>query len=77
VITAFFLFLTIMFALDTALPLWAAALITAAIALALAAVFAMLAMEQFKRFSPVPKRFIRTVREDIQWAKTQMQSSAR
>jgi uncharacterized membrane protein YqjE len=72
-----FLFLATMFALDTAMPLWAAALITAGIALVLAAITGMMAMSEMKQFSPVPKRFMRTVQEDIKWARTQMKLSGR
>jgi hypothetical protein len=72
-----FLFLATMFALDTAMPLWAAALITAGIAMLLAAILAIFARREVQRFSPVPKRFIRTVQEDIKWARTQMRLSGR
>lgn len=77
VIMLVFLFLTIMFAIDTALPLWAAALITTGIAGLIAALFGLMAKMQIRSFSPVPKRAIRTMQEDIQWAKSQMRSSAR
>ena len=72
-----FLFLATMFALDTAMPLWAAALITAGIAMLLAAILGMLARSEMKQFSPVPTRFMRTVQEDIKWARTQMKLSGR
>jgi hypothetical protein len=76
-VTAFFLFLTIMFVLDEFLPLWAAAAITAALAGLLAFVTMRMASSEFKLFSPTPKRFIKSVQEDVQWAKTQMKSSGR
>jgi uncharacterized membrane protein YqjE len=72
-----FLFLATMFAIDTALPLWAAALITAGIALLLAAIIGMMARSEMKQFSPVPRRFMRTVQEDIKWARNQMKLSGR
>jgi uncharacterized membrane protein YqjE len=72
-----FLFLATMFALDTAMPLWAAALITAGIALLLAAILGLVARSQMKQFSPVPKRFMRTIQEDITWARSQMKLSGR
>jgi uncharacterized membrane protein YqjE len=72
-----FLFLAVMFALDTAMPLWAAALITAGIGLLLAAILGMLARSEMKQFSPVPRRFMRTVQEDVKWARTQMKLSGR
>ena len=65
-----FLFLAAMFALDTAMPIWVAALITAGIALLLAAILGLLAKSEMKQFSPVPKRFMRTVQEDLKWART-------
>jgi Flp pilus assembly protein TadB len=67
----FFLFLALMFALDTALPLWLAALITAGIILLLAAVLGMLARSQMQKFSPVPRRLISSMREDVRWAQSQ------
>jgi hypothetical protein len=72
-----FTFLAIMFALDTALPLWAAALITAGIALLIAALLGLLARGEMKKFSPVPRRFIRTLQEDVKWARSQMKLSGR
>ena len=72
-----FLFLATMFAIDTALALWAAALITAGIAILLAAIAGMMARSHMKQFSPVPRRFMRTVQEDIKWARTQMKLSGR
>jgi uncharacterized membrane protein YqjE len=72
-----FSFLGVMFALDTAMPIWAAALITAGIALLLAAILGMVARSEMKRFSPVPRRFMRTVKEDMRWARSQMKLSGR
>ena len=72
-----FLFLATMFALDTAMPIWTAALITAGIALLLAAILGLLAKSEMEQFSPVPKRFMRTVQEDLKWARTQMKLSGR
>ena len=72
-----FLFLAIMFGLDTAMPLWAAALITAGIGLLLGAILGLLARAEMKKFSPIPQRFIRTVQEDVTWARTQMKLSGR
>jgi hypothetical protein len=76
-ITAIFLFLTIMFGLDEVLPLWAAAAITTLIGLVLTGIFMMMAKSEMKQFSPAPKRFMRSIQEDLQWAKTQMKSSVR
>jgi uncharacterized membrane protein YqjE len=76
-ITAIFLFLTIMFALDEALPLWAAALVTTLIAFVLMGIFMLLARTQLQQFSPMPRRFMQTIREDAQWATTQLKFNAR
>jgi uncharacterized membrane protein YqjE len=76
-ISAIFLFLTIMFGLDEVLPLWAAALVTTLIALVLTGIFMMMARSQMKQFSPAPKRFMRSIQEDLQWARTQLKSSVR
>jgi uncharacterized membrane protein YqjE len=71
-----FLFLAVMFALDTAMPIWAAALITTGIVALVAGFFGLLAMSQWKKFSPMPKRAIRTMQEDLKWARNQIRSSA-
>lgn len=76
VLVSVFLFLAIMFAIDTALPLWAAALITTGIVALVAGLFGLLAMMQWKKFSPMPKRAIRTMQEDLKWAKSQIRSNA-
>jgi Flp pilus assembly protein TadB len=72
-----FSFLAIMFALDTAMPLWAAALITAGIALLIAALLGLLARGELKKFSPMPRRFMQSVQEDVKWARSQMKLSGR
>jgi hypothetical protein len=72
-----FLFLTIMFALDTALELWLAALITTGLIALIAAILFLLARQHVRRFSPLPRRFIRTMKEDMEWAKTQLNSIGR
>jgi len=50
-------------------------LLTTVVILGLAAFVGNMAMQEFERFSPVPKRFLRTIQEDLQWAKTQMKSN--
>jgi Flp pilus assembly protein TadB len=67
----FFLFMALMFALDTAMALWLAALITAGIILLLAAILGMLARSQMQRFSPVPRRLVSNIQEDVRWAQSQ------
>jgi len=76
-LVSLFLLLATMFALDTAVQLWAAALITTAIALVVAAVFGLMAKKEWSSFSPMPKRAIHTMKEDLQWAKSQIKSSAK
>lgn len=72
----FFVFLTIMFALDAAMPLWAAALITTALILAITAFAGLMAYNRLKQLSVVPKKTMSSVKEDVQWAKDQLKSSA-
>lgn len=74
-ICAVFLFLTIMFALDTFLAEWLAALITAGIALLAGALFALLARAQIKAFSPLPRRFMHSIQEDVEWARSLIKSN--
>lgn len=76
-ITGIFLFMTVMFGLNELMQLWLAALITTLIAAALAGLAALMARTEFKRFSPMPKRFMRSMKEDVKWAGTQMKSSVR
>lgn len=67
-----FLFMTVMFALSTAMELWIAALITTAIIAGLSFVAIRIAMARFQTISPVPQRFVRSVGKDISWLKSQM-----
>ncbi len=62
-------------ALDTAMPLWAAALIVMAVYAAVAAVLAMNGRKQIDKATPVaPEQAIDSVKEDVQWAKTRARS---
>ena len=72
----FFVFLSVMFALDTAMPLWAAALITTGLILAIAAFAGLMAYQRVKQLTVVPKKTMSSVKEDVQWAKDQLKSSA-
>jgi hypothetical protein len=72
-----FAFVTVMLVLDGFMPLWAAALVTTAVAFAVAAVAALLARVHLKRITVVPRRTIRSVEEDVQWARRQLRSNAR
>ena len=61
--------------LDAAMPAWLAALIVAAVYAAVAAVLAMRGRAKVKQATPpVPEQTVETVKEDVEWAKTQMRS---
>jgi uncharacterized membrane protein YqjE len=65
----------IILVLDAAMPAWLAALIVAAVYAAVAAVLAMRGRAKVKQATPpVPEQTIETVKEDVEWAKTQMRS---
>jgi hypothetical protein len=63
-------------ALDAAMPAWLAALVVAVVYGAVAAVLALRGRAKVKQaVPPVPEQTIETVKEDVQWAKTQMPSA--
>jgi hypothetical protein len=65
-------------ALDAALPLWLSALIVAVIWLAVAGVLAMTGKAKVQQATPpVPEQAQRSVKEDVEWAKTQAKSARR
>jgi uncharacterized membrane protein YqjE len=65
----------IILALDAAMPAWLAALIVAVVYGAVAAVLALRGKAKVKQATPpVPEQTIETVKEDVEWAKTQMRS---
>jgi uncharacterized membrane protein YqjE len=62
-------------ALDAVLPAWLAALIVAVVYGAVAAVLALRGRDRVRQaVPPVPEQTIQTVKEDVEWAKTQMRS---
>jgi uncharacterized membrane protein YqjE len=62
-------------ALDAALPLWLAALIVAIAFAGVAGVLALRGKRQTEEaMPPAPEQTIETVKEDIEWGKSQMQS---
>jgi hypothetical protein len=73
-LTVVFFFLSLMFGLDTRLPLWAAALITTVIEAVIALTLALIARRLLRGVSLVPRRFVRSLKEDWQWAKGLMTS---
>jgi uncharacterized membrane protein YqjE len=65
----------IIVALDSAMPLWLAALIPAVIYAAVAAALALQGRDKVQEAgSPVPEQATESVKEDVQWAKTQAKS---
>jgi uncharacterized membrane protein YqjE len=65
-------------ALDTAMPLWAAALIVAAFDAAVAGVLAVTGKNKVEQATPVmPEQALESTKEDVQWAKTQAKSGRR
>ena len=65
----------IIVALDSAMPLWLAALIPAVIYAAVAAVLALQGRNKVQEAGPpVPEQATESVKEDVQWAKTQAKS---
>jgi uncharacterized membrane protein YqjE len=62
-------------ALDTVMPAWLAALIVAVVYGIIAFVLVKQGQARLKRATPpVPEQTIETVKEDVEWAKTQMRS---
>jgi uncharacterized membrane protein YqjE len=68
----------IILALNAALPAWLAALIVAAVYGVIAAVLAVQGRDRVKQATPLaPEQTIETVKEDVEWAKTQTRSAKR
>ncbi len=65
-------------ALDTGMEGWLAALIVAAVYGAIAAVLALTGKNKVREAAPaVPEETLETVKEDVEWAKTQKRSAVR
>jgi uncharacterized membrane protein YqjE len=64
-------------ALDTALPLWLAALIVMVLWGIVGAVLATRGRKELEQATPPVPQTVETVKEDIQWAKTQTGSAGR
>jgi uncharacterized membrane protein YqjE len=65
----------IIVALDSAMPLWLAALIVAVVYGAIAGVLALQGRNKVQEAGPpVPEQATESVKEDVQWAKTQARS---
>jgi uncharacterized membrane protein YqjE len=68
----------IVFALNEAMEGWLAALIVGAVYLAIAGAVALLGRDRIREAGPAtPEQTIDTVKEDVQWAKTQARSARR
>jgi hypothetical protein len=64
--------------LDIAMPAWLATLVVAVVYAGVAAVLALRGRDRVKRaVPPVPEQTIETVKEDVQWARTQARSAKR
>ena len=63
--------------LDSIMPLWLAALIVTVLWLAAAAVLALSGKKALQSATPPAPQTVETVKEDIQWAKTQTSSAKR
>ncbi len=70
--------LTLIFLLDTGMKGWIAALIVTVMWAAVAGVLALTGKKKVQEAGPpVPEQTVETVKEDIQWAKTQTGSAGR
>jgi uncharacterized membrane protein YqjE len=78
-LVAFLTFTTcIVAALATGMKVWLAALIVTVVYVAVAAGLAVLGKRRVAEASPpVPEQTLETVKEDVQWAKTQMPSGSK
>jgi hypothetical protein len=64
--------------LDKAMDFWVAALIVAVVYGAIAAVLAVTGRDRVKKgMPPAPEQTVETVKEDVQWAKSQAKSARR
>ncbi|GEP40573.1 membrane protein [Nocardioides psychrotolerans] len=66
-----FLSLTLMFALDEAMPIWAAALIVTAVWGIAAAALALMGKKAIQEANPQLPETQQTLKEDVQWARAQ------
>jgi uncharacterized membrane protein YqjE len=63
--------------LDKAMDFWIAALIVTVVYGAIAAVLAMAGKDRVKQATPPAEQTVETVKEDVQWAKSQAKSARR
>jgi len=74
-LTLVFIAVTAMFALDTVLPAWLAALIVTAALAVIAGVCGLVVRSRLRQVSVVPRKTIGSLREDVEWARAQLKSS--
>jgi len=72
-LTLAFLATALMFALAEALPLWGAALITAAVLGVVALALGLVARARLRELRVMPEQTMRSVQEDMRWARERMQ----
>jgi hypothetical protein len=77
-LTALFaLTLTLIFALDTFMKGWLAALVVTLLWGAIAGALAVLGRDRIKKATPPAPQTVETVKEDVRWAKTRKPSATR
>ena len=64
-----FLLLMIVYALGLVMPSWEAALIVGAVLAVVASVILTAAIGRFKQIHPAPERTVKTIKENVEWAK--------
>ncbi len=67
--------LTLIYLLDTFMKTWIAALIVTVLWGAIAGALALKGKKELQEVNPAPEQTIETVKEDVQWAKTQKPSA--
>ena len=76
IVTLVWVALTATYALSTAFPLWASALIVTVALLVIAGGAGLTAKSRASKISLMPKRTARSVKEDLSWAKQQLKSNS-
>lgn len=69
--------LAAMFALALVVPLWAAAGVVALVSAVIAAVLGLIARRRFAATQLIPQQTIRSIQEDVQWAREQLKRDVR
>ncbi len=68
---AFFLLLTIVYALSIVIPNWAAALLVSIVLAIVGGVALSAGLKRFKQVHPTPERTVETIKENVEWVKQQ------